>query len=100
MKIPDRKIASNEELTSFFTEQATQLGKIKGNDILENAFGVVLFFNSLSEERRAGILDKILKYLKKLKKKLDAIAKEWGVHSYSIAVSSTGITLSLEFEPE
>jgi hypothetical protein len=99
MKIPSRSIAS-DELASFFTDQAQQLGKIKGNDVLENAFGVVMFFNSLSEERRAGILDKVLEYLKKLKEKLDAIAKDWGIHSYAIGVSLTGITLSLEFEPK
>jgi hypothetical protein len=58
-----------------------------------------MFFNSLSEERRADILEKMLEYLRKLKKKLDKIAKEWGVHSYSIDVGFTGVTLSLEFEP-
>jgi hypothetical protein len=100
MKIPDRAIASDKALVSFFTEQAQQLGKIKGDDVLENAFGTVMFFNSLSEERRAGILQKMLEYLKKLKKKLDMIAKEWGVHSYSIALGFTGVTLSLEFEPK
>jgi hypothetical protein len=99
MKIPDRDIASEAALASFFTKQAMELEKIKGDDILENAFGVVMFFNSLSEKRKAGVLDKVLEYLKKLKKKLDAIAKEWGVHSYAIDVGLTGITLSLEFEP-
>lgn len=100
MKIPDRTIASDQTLVSFFREQAEQLGKIKGDDVLENAFGVVMFFNSLSEERRAGLLEKILEYLKKLKERLDRIAKEWGVHSYSINVGLAGVTLSLEFEPK
>ena len=98
MKIPDRTIARDEVVTSFFTGQTARLERAKGDDVLESAFGVVMFFNSLSEKRRAGIIEKMLEYLKKLKKKLDAIAKEWGVHGYSIDVGSTGITLSLEFQ--
>jgi F0F1-type ATP synthase delta subunit len=100
MRIPDRAIAPDKELVSFFTEQAHELEKAKGDDVLANAFCVVGFFNSLAEQRRASILDKMLEYLKKLKEKLDGIAKEWGVHSYSIEVGFTGITLSLEFEPK
>jgi len=99
MKIPDKTTASDKALVSFFMEQVQQLGKIKGDDVLENAFATVMFFNSLSEERRADILEKMLEYLKKLKKKLDKIAKEWGVHSYSIEVGSIGVALSLEFAP-
>lgn len=69
-------------------------------ELLARSFGVILFFNGLSDKQKASILDRLLRYLKELKKKLDAIAKDWGVSNYTIGVSFTGANLSLTFEPK
>ena len=99
MKIPDKSVASDKAII-FITEQTKRLQTIKGDDVLENAFAVTMFFNSLSEKQKGEILQKLLQYLKKLKKKLDAIAKEWGVSAYSIDVGwPGGVNLSLQFDP-
>ena len=61
--------------------------------------GVIMFFNSLSDKQKAGILDKIVNYLRRIKEKLDEIAREWGISSYSIGVSAPwGINISVTFE--
>lgn len=101
MKFPDRTISTTEGIEYFFKEEEKKLLKIKeANELLARSFGVVLFFNSLSDKQKAAILDSLLRYLKGLKKKLDAIAKDWGVSDYAIGVSFTGVNLSLTFKPK
>jgi hypothetical protein len=98
MKFPDRTISSPEAIESFFEEEEKKLVEIEADELLARSFGVILFFNSLSDSQKAGVLDRLLKYLKELKKKLDGIAKDWGVSNYKIGVSFTGVQLSLTFE--
>ena len=101
MKFPDRTISTMEGIESFFKEEEKKMLEIKeANELLARSFGVILFFNSLSDKQKATILDKLLRYLKELKKKLDAIAKDWGVSDYAIGVSFTGVDLSLTFKPK
>lgn len=57
-----------------------------------------MYVNSLPESRRAGLLDKLVEYLHKLKEKLDSIGKGWGVDSYSISVGYLKLGLTLNFK--
>ena len=98
MKFPDRTISTIEGIESFFKKEEKKLVEIEADELLARSFGVILFFNSLSDRQKASVLDRLLRYLKKLKKKLDAIAKDWGVSNYTIGVSLTGVNLSLTFE--
>ena len=98
MKFPDRTISSPEAIESFFEEEGKNLVEIEADKLLARSFGAILFFNSLSDSQKAGALDKLQKYLRNLKKKLDDIAKDWGVSNYKIGVSFTGVNLSLTFE--
>ena len=99
MKFPDRTISTIEGIDSFFKEEEKKLVEIKdANELLARSFGVILYFNSLSDEKKTGILDRLLRYLKELKKKLDTIARDWGVSNYTIGVGFTGVNLSLTFE--
>jgi len=100
MEFPDRTISTAEAIESFFKKEEKMLEIKEADELVARSFGVILFFNSLSDKQRAAILDRLLRYLKKLKRKLDAIAKEWGVSNYAIGVSFTGVTLSLTFEPK
>lgn len=98
MKFPDITISSSEAIESFFEEEEKRLVEIEGDELLARSFGVILFFNNLSDRQKASILGRLLIYLKELKKKLDGIAKDWGVSNYTIGVSFIGINLSLTFE--
>ena len=97
MKIPNKFVTSDKAIV-FIMDQTKRLPTIKADDVLESAFAVMLFFNSLPEQQKGDVLEKVLQYLKKLKKKLDAIAKEWGISGYSIDVGTTGFDLSLQFD--
>ena len=97
MKIPNKSVTSDKAIV-FIMDQTKRLPTLKANDVLESAFAVMLFFNSLPEQQKGDVLEKVLQYLKKLKKKLDAIAKEWGISGYSIDVGTTGFDLSLQFD--
>jgi len=98
MKIPDKTISSPEGLISFFKEEEKKLMEIEPDEVLRRSFGVILFYNSLSDRQKAGVLDRLLNYLKKLKEKLDDIARDWGVDRYEIKVG-LGVSLSLTFKP-
>ena len=101
MKFPDQTISTPKAIESFFKEEEKKLVESKeACELLARSFGVTLFFNSLSEAQKASVLDRLLRYLKELKKKLDLIAKDWGVSNYTIGVSFTGVDLSLTFEPK
>jgi len=101
MEFPDRTISTAEAIESFFKKEEKKMLEIKeADELVARSFGVILFFNSLSDKQKAAILERLVNYLKKLKKKLDVIAKEWGVSNYAIGVSFTGVNLSLTFEPK
>jgi hypothetical protein len=100
IKIPDKTISTNNAILSFFKVRIGELDRIEGNSILENAFGTVMYFNSLSERQKSGVLGKLIEYLKKLKEKLDHIAKDWGAISYTIGVELFNVTLSIDFKPQ
>lgn len=97
MKFPDKTISAIEAFTSFFNEEEKKLMEIEPDEILARSFGVILFFNSLSDRQKAGVLNRLLNYLKKLKKKLDDVARDWGVDRYEIKVG-LGVSLSLTFK--
>ena len=98
MEFPDPRTATPEALESYFDNEIKNIDKVSGDELLARIFGDVLYFNSLEEQQKVGLLDKIVKYLKKLKEKLDQIGKEWGVSGYSISVTAPGIiTVALNF---
>lgn len=101
MKFPDVHISDLETLKSFFDDETDKIERITSDELLARMFGVIMFFNSINDQQKASLLDKIIKYLRKLKEKLDGIAKNWGVSSYSIGVHAPfGIDVSLTFEPQ
>ena len=98
MKYPDPKTSTPEALESYFDDEIKNIDKVTGDELLARIFGDVLYFNSLEEQQKVGLLEKIVEYLKKLKEKLDQIGKDWGVSGYSISVTAPGvITVSLNF---
>ena len=99
MKVPNATITTLEGIKAFFDEEITNIDNFANDELLARIFGVILYFNSLSENQKLGVFDRIIKYLKKLKEKLDQIAKEWGVKTYSIeARTPLGINVKLTFE--
>jgi hypothetical protein len=71
MKFPDRTTSTAEAIESFFKEEEKKLSEIKEpNDLLARAFGVTLYFNSLMDAQKASVLDRLVRYLKQLKKNL------------------------------
>jgi hypothetical protein len=100
LNFPDATITSLEGLQSFFEDELEKIDTLEGDKLLARIFGVILYFNSLPEKRKAGLFDKMVEYLRKLKGKLDKIAKVWGVSNYSIGVSAPwGVNISLTFTP-
>ena len=98
IKFPDPS-TNLEGLKSFFDWQTEKLDELSGDELLSRSFGVVLFFNSLSNEQKASLIDRIIEYLKKLKEELDKTAKNWGVSNYSIGISAPGgVNISFTFE--
>jgi len=55
--------------------------------------------NNLPLRERVRILEKLVKYVRKLKKKLDDIGSKWGEQPYSLSVGFTGVELTLDFKP-
>ena len=99
IKFPDVSTTNLEELKSFFDWQTEKLDELSDDELLSRSFGVVLFFNSLSNEQKASLIDRIIEYLKKLKEELDKTAKNWGVSNYSIGISAPGgVNISFTFE--
>lgn len=90
--------ATDNDIEAFIDTEIANLSKTQDVSALSRIFRVIAYVNSLEQKRRAGILDKLLKYLHELKKKLDAIGKTWGLDSYSISVSNIGLNLTLNFK--
>lgn len=100
MKFPDPTISTSEAFESFFNKEIEIIDELSGDELLARVLGVILYFNNLSETQKVGLLERIVEYLRKLKEKLDKIAKFWGVSNYSIGVSAPwGINISLTFTP-
>ena len=98
VKFPDVSTTDLDGLKSFLDWQTEKIEDLTGDDLLSRSFGVILFFNSLSDEQRTSLIDRIIEYLKKLKEQLDATAEKWGVHNYSMGISAgKGVTLSFTF---
>jgi hypothetical protein len=98
IKFPDAS-TNLEGLKSFFDWQTEKLNELADDELLSRSFGVILFFNSLSNEQKASLIDRIIEYLKKLKEGLDKTAKNWGVSNYSIGISAPGgVNISFTFE--
>ena len=99
LKFPDASTTDLEGLKSFFDWQTEKIDDLTGGELLSRSFGVVLFFNSLSNEQKAGLIDRIIEYLRKLKEQLDKTAGNWGVSNYSIGISAPGgVNISFTFE--
>ena len=90
--------ASDNDIKNFITHEISFLSEASDDSALSRIFALITYVNSLSESRRAGIFDKLIEYLHKLKKKLDSIGKTWGVDSYTISVGWLKIDLSLTFK--
>jgi len=61
---------------------------------------MIMYFNDLRWDQKIGLLEKLLEYLRKLKEKLDRVAKEWRAISYTFGVELFNVTLSIEFNPQ
>jgi hypothetical protein len=98
IKFPDAS-TNLEGLKAFFDWQTEKLDELTDDEILSRSFGVILYFNSLSNEQKASLIDRIIEYLKKLKEELDKTAKNWGVSNYSIGISAPGgVNINFTFE--
>lgn len=98
MKFPDASITTKEGLISFLKNEIKIIDELTGNELLARIFGMVLYLNSLSNQQKIGVIDWIIKWLRKLKDKLDEIAKDWRVSNYSIGVSAPWeVEVSLTF---
>ena len=98
MKYPDSRKSTQEALETFFDDEIKNIDEVSGDDLLARMVGDILYFNSLEEQQKIRLLDKIVEYIKKVKEKLDQIGKNWGVSAYSISVTTPGvITISLNF---
>ena len=101
MEFPITSIKTLEGLQSIFDGEVKNLDEFTGNELLARIFGTILLYNNLDSKQKIGILDRIVKYLKELKGKLDSISEEWGINDYSISVDVPfGISVSLNFEPK
>lgn len=99
LKFPDASTTSLEELKAFFDWHTEKIEDLTDDELLSRSFGVVLFFNSLSEEQKASLIDRIIEYLRKLKEQLDKTGRKWGVSNYSIGISApVGVNISFTFE--
>lgn len=96
MKLPSVHRYSGE-VNEFLGQETRKLGQCEIDEAIPRAFGVVMYVNSLNPNERVGVLDRLLRYLHELKKKLDQVGKEWGVESYSLGVNLTGLELTLDF---
>ncbi|MFZ0965676.1 MAG: hypothetical protein WAN82_03510 [Candidatus Bathyarchaeia archaeon] len=90
--------ASDSDIERFIDSETKFISQAQDVSALSRIFGVIAYINSLEQPRRAGLLERLLKYLHELKKKLDSIGKTWGVDSYSIGVEFTGLSLTLNFK--
>jgi len=99
IKFPDASTTNLDGLKSFFDWQTEKLDELTDDELLSRSFGVILYFNSLSNEQKASLIDRIIEYLKKLKEELDKTAKNWGVSNYSIGISAPGgVNINFTFE--
>lgn len=99
LKFPDASITSLEELKAFFDWHTEKIEDLTGDELLSRSFGVVLFFNSLSKEQKASLIDRIIEYLRKLKEQLDETGRGWGVSNYTLGISAPGgVNISFTFE--
>lgn len=99
LKFPDISITNLEELKAFFDWQTEKMEDLSGDELLSRSFGVILFFNSLSNEQKAALIDRIIEYLRRLKEQLDETAENWGVSNYTIGISAPGgVNISFTFE--
>ena len=79
------------------------ISKLDGLTDPDKAFGylvaVIIIFNKAIKEN-PSILEKLLKWIKKLKEKLDVIAKDIEADNYSISAGLSGVSVEISFSPK
>lgn len=70
-------------------------------DSVKKAGLLVLRFNGLTQRRKIGLFDKLMKWVEKLKKLLEEHGRKVGIDSFSIQVGFPwGVSISFTFKPK
>jgi len=98
MRLPEPS-ASLEDVRSFIDWQIEKLEDLEIEEVISRSLGLILYYNALSPEQRARLVDRIVEFMTALKVKLSKTQKSTGLIDYTIGVGSAGgAELSLRFE--